>query len=115
MAIAERRGFIRVIVDFFVTVETRGEKPAKRLTANAMNISLDGILLKSQDGLPEKPFLVKLPAEWGGLKVKVATVRREGAIYGCKFLDTSPQAQAVLDQIIYHHWRRSLRNGPVNI
>ncbi len=112
MATAERRGFIRVAADLLVTVEICDGKSAGRWTANAINVSLDGVLLGSLADMPENtPFLLQFPAEWGNISVKVAPVWREGTFYGCKFLDIAPETRAALDQTIYRHWRRSLREG----
>lgn len=116
MAIAEKRGFIRVAVDLLVTIETCDSKSAGRWTANAINVSLDGILLGSLADMPENtPFMLQFPAEWSNISVKVAPVWREGAFYGCKFLDIAPETRTALDQTIYRHWRQSLRGGSLPI
>lgn len=112
MATAEKRSFIRVIVDFLVTIETSDSIPADCWPADALNVSLEGILLRSQNVLPgDTQFLVQFPAEWGNIRVKAATVRREGTFYACKFLDAAPEIRLALDQTIYQHWRRTLREG----
>ena len=116
MATAERRGFIRVAVDILVTIETCDSESAGRWTANAINVSLDGVLLGSLADMPgTMPFLLQFPAEWGGISVKVASVWREGAFYGCKFIDIAPETRAVLDKTIYQYWRQSLCEGSLPV
>ncbi len=116
MVTAEKRGFIRVAVDLLVTIETCDSKSAGRWTAKAVNVSLDGVLLGSLADVPANtPLLLRFPAEWDNIAVQVAPVWREGAFYGCKFLEATPETRAVLDRTIYQHWRRSIREGSLPI
>jgi len=116
VAPAERRGFIRVAVDMLVTIENCDSESAGRWTAKAINVSLDGVLLGSLVDMPANmPFLVRFPAEWGSISVEVASAWREGAFYGCRFLNVAPETRAALDKTIYQYWRRSLCEGSLPI
>ncbi|MDR3566008.1 MAG: PilZ domain-containing protein [Negativicutes bacterium] len=116
MADAEKRGFIRIKVDFSVTLEADDGPPDKSWTAEVLNVSLDGMLLKSEAALPlDMPLQVQFPSEWGGFRVAAAIVRQDGVYHGSKYLDMGQETRQALDQLIYRLWRRSTLAGSLHI
>jgi len=103
-------------VDFSVTLEADGGDPrAKTWTAEALNVSLDGMLLKSEDSLPiDTPLLLQFPAEWGKFRVAAVIVRREGTYHGSMFLDMGQETRQALDKFIYQQWRNSAGGGSLH-
>ncbi|GBG57713.1 hypothetical protein SPFL3102_01014 [Sporomusaceae bacterium FL31] len=108
----EKRGFIRVIVDFLVTIEADNSLQVQQWPAKAQDVSLDGIRLMCLDTLHlNTSYLLRFPLEWSNLCVHIAVMRQEEANYGCMFIDMCPETRKTLDQLIYQQWRQSVREG----
>jgi hypothetical protein len=103
--LTERRSFYRVAVDFPLTVEV-DSGPRMKWVAQAINVCVDGIAIKSAHELPiNKLFVLHFPREWGPAFAVARVVRRCGHSYGCQFLNLHPRVQQALDLAVYNHLR----------
>ncbi|MDR3564361.1 MAG: PilZ domain-containing protein [Negativicutes bacterium] len=104
----ERRYFIRARVDFPIIVRPEGAATGQS-TLRAMDISVDGIHLLSEEALTlDAVLLLDFPPEWGAVSVKAKVIRRDGDHYGCQFVDLPEAVRHDMDGSIYRSWRGSV-------
>lgn len=100
MTLADHRQFLRANVDFPVVLQVDTD-PQTSLVVQAINISVDGVLLKSTRGLPiNVPMILHFPFEWERAFAIIKCLRRNAQLYGCQFIDLSERVHNSLDHAV---------------
>ena len=100
MTLADHRHFQRADVDFPVVLQVDSD-PQTSSVASAINISVDGVLLRSVRGLPiNVPLILHFPFEWERAFAIIKCLRRDAHLYGCQFIDLSERVYHSLDHAV---------------
>lgn len=100
VTINDHRMSPRVNVDAPVTIITNESN--QPINATAINISLGGILLQVEQPLElNSQVRLRLSKELGNLDIVASVIWQQSGNFGCEFVDTSKEIQAILDHVIY--------------
>jgi hypothetical protein len=98
----EKRRFKRATADFPMVVEVDAYK-GRKWVAKAIDISVDGICIRSRRALPiNTPFVLHFPFEWGPTFAIARVMRKEADDYGCQFLNPHPHLYAAIEKAIHN-------------